>query len=98
MTQLFASIASLIQDVMSPSVDKWVKTMRNASDGQLGGVTLTKFTRHLIYTQMMVPLKVSMLAGKISQTYLNVSDKYILPAQRSVYLFLMDSIWITSLT
>lgn len=36
-----------------------------------------------MYAQMMGPLKVSMLAERISQTYLRVSDLYIMPAQRS---------------
>lgn len=41
--------------------------------------------RQLIYTQMMLPLKVSMLSEKIATVYLEVSDKYILPAQRYVF-------------
>lgn len=40
------------------------------------------WTRHAMYTQMMIPLKVSMLAERISRTYLRVSDLYIMPAQR----------------
>ena len=43
---------------------------------------LEDLARQLIYTQMMLPLKVSMLSEKISTVYLEVSDKYILPAQR----------------
>ena len=37
-----------------------------------------------MYAQMMGPLKVSMLAERISQTYLRVSELYIMPAQRCV--------------
>ena len=33
---------------------------------------------------MMVPLKVSMLSEKIAIVYLDVSNKYIMPAQRYV--------------
>lgn len=44
----------------------------------------TDFARQLIYTQMMVPLKVSMLSEKIATVYLEVSDKHIMPAQRCV--------------
>lgn len=40
------------------------------------------FTRQLIYTQMMMPLKISMLAEKISATYMKVSTKYIMPSLR----------------
>lgn len=45
-------------------------------------------SRQILYTQMMLPLKVSMLSEKISTTYLEVSNKYILPAQRCVKLIL----------
>jgi hypothetical protein len=38
-----------------------------------------------MYAQMMGPLKVSMLAERISATYLRVSDLYIMPAQRSEF-------------
>jgi len=38
-----------------------------------------------MYAQMMGPLKVSMLAERISRTYLRVSDLYIMPAQRSEF-------------
>lgn len=33
---------------------------------------------------MMLPLKVSMLSEKIATVYLEVSNKYIMPAQRCV--------------
>jgi hypothetical protein len=35
--------------------------------------------------QMMLPLKVSMLSEKIAVVYLEVSEKYIMPAQRFVF-------------
>lgn len=41
-------------------------------------------TRQLIYTQMMVPLKVSVLSEKIASAYLDVSTSFILPAQEYV--------------
>ena len=43
---------------------------------------LLDWARHAMYTQMMGPLRVSMLAERISRTYLRVSDLYIMPAQR----------------
>ncbi|KAJ7930928.1 hypothetical protein B0H13DRAFT_2309235 [Mycena leptocephala] len=92
LVQFFDSVASLLCDVMGPSVDRWVKTMESAEQQRLrgeeekhvAGVTVSAFTRDLIYRQMMTPLKVSMLATSISTVYLSVSNDYILPAQRSV--------------
>ncbi|KAF7340559.1 hypothetical protein MSAN_02127400 [Mycena sanguinolenta] len=90
--QFFESIASLLIDVMGPSVDRWVSTMkaaeqqrlRTGSEPQLAGITVSAFTRDLIYRQMMMPLKVSYLSTSISTVYLAVSNDYILPAQRQV--------------
>ncbi|EMD39269.1 hypothetical protein CERSUDRAFT_122690 [Gelatoporia subvermispora B] len=81
-SQFFENVASLIIDVMGPSVNRWANTMSQTT--AVGGVTVSNVTRQLIYTQMMVPLKVSMLTDKIAGTYLNVSNLYILPAQRHV--------------
>ncbi|KAI0339038.1 hypothetical protein BDW22DRAFT_1361941 [Trametopsis cervina] len=81
-SQFFKNVASLLQDILLPSVTKWTKTMQNTMT--LGGVTIGDLSRQLIYAQMMLPLRVSMLAEKISAVYLEVSDKYIMPAQRSV--------------
>ncbi|KAI0701082.1 hypothetical protein BC835DRAFT_1265443, partial [Cytidiella melzeri] len=81
-TQFFENVASLLCDVLQPSVERWAKTMENTAT--LGGVKIGNLARQLIYTQMMVPLKVSMLSEKIATVYLNVSTNYILPAQRSV--------------
>ncbi|KAF7340576.1 hypothetical protein MSAN_02129100 [Mycena sanguinolenta] len=67
--QFFESVASLLIDVMGPS---------------LAGITVSNFTRDLIYRQMMMPLKVSYLSTSISTVYLAVSNDYILPAQRQV--------------
>ena len=39
-------------------------------------------SRQLIYSQMMVPLKVSVLSQKIAEAYLHVSNEFIMPAQR----------------
>ncbi|KAG8216620.1 hypothetical protein J3R82DRAFT_6808 [Butyriboletus roseoflavus] len=84
MTQFFCNVASLINDVMKPQVTSWVKNIEANSKMVLAGVTLSDWTRHAMYAQMMCPLKVSMLAERISRTYLRVSDLYIMPAQREV--------------
>ncbi|KAI0683167.1 hypothetical protein BC835DRAFT_1473001 [Cytidiella melzeri] len=81
-SQFFESVASLLSDVLKPSVERWAKTMENTA--KLGGVKVGDLARQLIYTQMMVPLKVSMLSEKIATVYLEVSNNYILPAQRSI--------------
>ncbi|KAK7694431.1 hypothetical protein QCA50_001617 [Cerrena zonata] len=81
-SQFFDSVASLLADVLQPSVERWAKTMENTTT--LGGVKIGDLARQLIYTQMMLPLKVSMLSEKIATVYLEVSSKYIMPAQRSV--------------
>ncbi|KAJ6541351.1 hypothetical protein B0H19DRAFT_958230 [Mycena capillaripes] len=92
LVQFFDSVASLLIDVMGPSVNRWVATMTSAAqqvqrggqEPQLAGITVSAFTRDLIYRQVMTPLKVSMLATKISTVYCEVSTDYILPAQRKV--------------
>ncbi|KAJ7211703.1 hypothetical protein GGX14DRAFT_362543 [Mycena pura] len=92
LVQFFESVASLLNDVMAPSVGRWVKTMESAEkrrrcneqEDHVAGVTVSSFTQDFIYRQMMTPLKVSMLATSIATEYLSVSNDYILPAQRSV--------------
>ncbi|KAJ7450631.1 hypothetical protein FB451DRAFT_1527301 [Mycena latifolia] len=92
LVQFFESVASLLCDVMGPSVDRWVKTitsgeqqrLRGEQEAHVAGVTVSAFTRDLIYRQMMTPLKVSMLATSISTVYLSISNDFILPAQRNV--------------
>ncbi|KAI9458447.1 hypothetical protein HD554DRAFT_1710139 [Boletus coccyginus] len=84
MTEFFCNVASLINDVMKPQVTSWVKNIESNSKMVLAGVSLSDWARHAMYAQMMGPLKVSMLAERISQTYLRVSDLYIMPAQREV--------------
>ncbi|KAF8212640.1 hypothetical protein K438DRAFT_2009980 [Mycena galopus ATCC 62051] len=92
LVQFFDSVASLLCDIMGPSIDRWVNTLtvaeaqirRGAKESHLGGVTISQFTRDLIYKQMTPALKVSMLANKISATYVSVSKDFILPAQRNV--------------
>ncbi|KAG9311531.1 hypothetical protein JVU11DRAFT_7735 [Chiua virens] len=84
MTQFFCNVASLINDVMKPQVTSWVKNIEANSKMVLAGVTLSDWARHAMYAQMMGPLKVSMLAERISRTYMRVSDLYIMPAQRQV--------------
>ncbi|EIN05300.1 hypothetical protein PUNSTDRAFT_137982 [Punctularia strigosozonata HHB-11173 SS5] len=81
-TQFFESVASLITDVMTPSVSRWSAAMSDAAS--IAGVTVGAFTRQMIYSQMTVPLKVSMLAEKVASTYLDVSTQFIMPAQRQV--------------
>ncbi|KAJ7092150.1 hypothetical protein C8R44DRAFT_816528, partial [Mycena epipterygia] len=80
LVQFFDSVASLLCDVMGPSVDRWVKTMTSAEQQRLRG----EQEDHVAGVTMMTPLKVSMLANSISTVYLSVSNDYILPAQRSV--------------
>ncbi|KAJ6462752.1 hypothetical protein C8R47DRAFT_1157968 [Mycena vitilis] len=92
LVRFFDAIASLINDVMVPSVDRWVATIQGGEqqrlqgekEEHLAGVTLSNFTRDTMYRQMMTPLKVAHLATEITTVYLEVSDKYILPAQRKV--------------
>jgi len=84
MTEFFCNVASLINDVMRPQVTSWVKNIEANSKMVLAGVSLSDWARHAMYAQMMGPLKVSMLAERISATYLRVSDLYIMPAQREV--------------
>ncbi|KAF8137146.1 hypothetical protein EV363DRAFT_1534747 [Boletus edulis] len=84
MTEFFCNVGSLINDVMKPQVTSWVKNIEANSKMVLAGVSLSDWARHAMYAQMMGPLKVSMLAERISGTYLRVSDLYIMPAQREV--------------
>ncbi|KAJ7261590.1 hypothetical protein C8J57DRAFT_1336592 [Mycena rebaudengoi] len=87
----FDSVGALLTDIMAPSVDRWVKTLTAAEDQKskggephLAGITMSAFTRDLIYRQMMPALKVSMLSTKIATVYLEVSAKYIKPALTNV--------------
>ncbi|KAI0701085.1 hypothetical protein BC835DRAFT_1442546 [Cytidiella melzeri] len=81
-TQFFENVTSLLSDILQPSVQRWAETME--STATLGDTKIGDLARQLIYTQMMVPFKVSMLSEKIATVYLDVSTNYILPAQRSV--------------
>jgi hypothetical protein len=63
LVQFFDSVALLVTDVMGPSVDRWVETLtaaatRGVQQPTLAGITVSAFTRDLIYRQMMTPLKV----------------------------------------
>ncbi|KAF8132669.1 hypothetical protein K438DRAFT_1998441 [Mycena galopus ATCC 62051] len=92
LSQFFDSVASLLVDVMGPSVDRWAATLSTAEaqvrrgerEKALGGVTISAMTRDIIYRQMMTPLKVSMLANKIATVYLSISHDFIIPAQKDV--------------
>ncbi|KAF8175917.1 hypothetical protein K438DRAFT_1979424 [Mycena galopus ATCC 62051] len=92
LSQFFDSVASLLVDVMGPSVDRWAATLSTAEaqarrgerEKALGGVTISAMTRDIIYRQMMTPLKISMLANKIAIVYLSISHDFIIPAQQNV--------------
>ncbi|KAJ6530562.1 hypothetical protein B0H19DRAFT_1273572 [Mycena capillaripes] len=58
------------------------QVQRGGQEPQLAGISVSAFTCDLIYRQVMTPLKVSMLATKISTVYCEISTDYILPAQR----------------
>ncbi|KAK7054727.1 hypothetical protein VNI00_003190 [Paramarasmius palmivorus] len=81
-TQFFESLVSLLKDFIQPSTTSWIVALQNPT--MLAGVSISDFTRQLIYTQMMVPLRVGILSQKVAATYLDVSTRYILPAQRNV--------------
>jgi len=83
LSEFFVDIASLLRDVMAPSVGIWSRALTNTT-GLIAGRSWSDVTRQLIYSQMMVPLKVSVIAVKIASTYLEVSNGYIMPAQKTV--------------
>ncbi|KAF7333132.1 hypothetical protein MVEN_02378700 [Mycena venus] len=88
LVQFFESIAALVENVMGPTVDGWIKTLEEAAsepqERHLVGITMSAFTRDAVYRQVVTPYKVAILTNKISATYLEVSNGYILPAQRKV--------------
>jgi len=87
-TEFFVNVASLVRDVMAPSVDDWAKALENKMT-KLAGVSLSDLAKQIIYVQMLVPLKVSMLCERIASIYLDVSQQYIMPAQRTVGQMIM---------
>ncbi|KAF8145208.1 hypothetical protein K438DRAFT_2028860 [Mycena galopus ATCC 62051] len=88
LVQFFDSIASLIEDVLRPTAETWMQTLEDADkepqERQLAGITMSAFTRDLVYRQVVTPYKIAILTNKISATYLEVSTQFILPAQRTV--------------
>ncbi|KAJ7234073.1 hypothetical protein C8J57DRAFT_1575490 [Mycena rebaudengoi] len=86
LVQFFDHVASLLDDVMAPSLTTWIHALTSAEgeEKKVAGITLSKYMQNLIYTGMMTPLKVSMLANKVSGVYMSVSKLYILPAQEQV--------------
>jgi len=82
-TQFVVDVASLVRDVLAPSVGDWAKALENTMT-RLAGVSPSDLAKQIIYIQMLVPLKVSILCEKIAGTYLRVSRQYIMPAQRTV--------------
>ncbi|KAI9435041.1 hypothetical protein H4582DRAFT_2079955 [Lactarius indigo] len=84
LAQFFHSIVSLVKNVMGNHTASLMDALRNGRKLVLGGVSLPDFTRDLIYRECMASLKVAMLSTKVSSVYVQVSTKYILPAQRRV--------------
>ncbi|KAI9454487.1 hypothetical protein BJY52DRAFT_1391432 [Lactarius psammicola] len=84
LAQFFHSIVSLVKNVMGNHTASLMDALRNGRKLVLGGVSLPDFTRDLIYRECMTSLKVAMLSTKVSSVYVQVSTKYILPAQRRV--------------
>ncbi|KAJ7835232.1 hypothetical protein B0H14DRAFT_2590376 [Mycena olivaceomarginata] len=60
LVQFFDHVASLLNDVMDPSLTDWIHTLTSAEgeEKKVAGITLSKFMQNLIYTGMMTPLKV----------------------------------------
>ncbi|PVF99251.1 hypothetical protein CPB86DRAFT_814042 [Serendipita vermifera] len=81
-SQMFASIVSMLRDITPHSVEHWTESVKNGDTPTLSGVTLSSFMRQMIYTQMTVPLKVSMLTVQITDIYLQASMTNIMEAQR----------------
>jgi hypothetical protein len=54
LSEFFLSAASLLEDVLAPSVDSFAKAVTNSS--KLGGVAWGDVTRGFVYAQMMTPL------------------------------------------
>lgn len=84
LAQFFHSIVSLVKNVMGNHTASLMDALRNGKKLVLGGVSLPDFTRDLIYRECMTSLKVAILSTKVSSVYVQVSSKYILPAQRRV--------------
>ncbi|KAH8982080.1 hypothetical protein EDB92DRAFT_1952575 [Lactarius akahatsu] len=84
LAQFFHSIVSLVKNVMGNHTASLMDALRNGKKLVLGGVSLPDFTRDLIYRECMTSLKVAILSTKVSSVYVEVSTKYILPAQRRV--------------
>jgi len=84
LAQFFHSIVSLVKNVMGNHTASLMDALRNGKKLVLGGVSLPDFTRDLIYRECMTSLKVAILSTKVSSVYVQVSMKYILPAQRRV--------------
>ncbi|KAI0086008.1 hypothetical protein BDY19DRAFT_908542 [Irpex rosettiformis] len=73
-SQCFYSMASLLANILKPAA---------------GGTTVAVFSkatldseRQVIVQRIMLPLKISILFEKIATVYLDVSNKFIIPAQR----------------
>lgn len=54
LSEFFVSAASLLSDVLAPSVDSFAKAVTNTS--KLGGVAWGDVARGFVYGQMMTPL------------------------------------------
>ncbi|KAJ7832441.1 hypothetical protein B0H14DRAFT_3712262 [Mycena olivaceomarginata] len=55
LVQFFDHVASLLNDVMDPSLTDWIHTLTSAEgeEKKVAGITLSKFMQNLIYTGMM---------------------------------------------
>ncbi|KAJ7359545.1 hypothetical protein DFH08DRAFT_412424 [Mycena albidolilacea] len=94
LVQFFEHICNLLQDIMVPSIKSWTDTLKKAAQSahsnsgvpapRLAGISVSLFTRDLIYRGCQTPLKVVTLANKISTTYGEISQLYIMPAQGRV--------------
>jgi len=84
LNQFFTTVSVLITDVMGPSIDRLVETLDASQELVLAGISLSDFTRTLVYNQCMLPLKVATLANKVSSAYVGISTDFILPNQRKV--------------
>ncbi|KAJ7359546.1 hypothetical protein DFH08DRAFT_412450 [Mycena albidolilacea] len=92
LSQFFTDVSSLMVDIMIPSVTTWTKTLESAEDAirrgeqenHIAGVTFSTMTREIIYRTVSTPVKVSLLATRISSLYLEISHDFIIPAQENL--------------
>ncbi|KAH8990377.1 hypothetical protein EDB86DRAFT_3191270 [Lactarius hatsudake] len=81
LAQFFHSIVSLVKNVMGNHTASLMDALRNGKEARPRWCLVA---RDLIYRECMTSLKVAILSTKVSSVYVQVSTKYILPAQRRV--------------